>query len=380
MLLLLNKVKNITRHYSLRPNPYHYGLIVFLTTLRVLTSRVIECPIDFDCNAYIAMVNHWGYNPEVLGHHAMRVLPSILVWGITHLGASIALGFHILSGITYVLLGCLLYYFFSSQKNLKPILCLSFSLLALAPHEAMRISLQLIYQSCDMLVYPLSLLLVIFSLQERTFWVFFLSIVSIFVRQNVFVLGVLSLLYCSKGKFTWQNILALAIVISLYSVSQMYYQATSTFVDVLSRPEHYFTLKHLTWIVVDSKIFELFVPILPFLIIYFKPLAKLAWQYWHITLYICITVGQPFLAYHLTGNNFARLALQGFWLLYIAVALVWRKDFQHKYIVGMMLIYSSAVYFTWGIKQRVWMLMALSISIVVINILLQYKLKTAESS
>jgi len=380
MLLQSNKVIKLSQYYSSRTNQINYGLIIFLTSLRVLTSRTLECPIDFDCNAYIAMVNHWGYNAELSGHHAMRVLPSILVWGLTYLGASIVLGFHILSGATYVLFGCLLYYFFSSQKHLKPILCLSLSLLALAPHEAMRIPLQLVYQSCDMLVYPLSLLLVMFSLQKRIFPVFALCIISIFVRQNLFILGVSSLLYCFKDRISYQRVLALAMVIGLYSASQIYYQATGTFIDVLTPPEHYFTLKHFIWIVLDSNIYELFVPILPFLIIYFKPLAKLSWQYWHVTLYICITMGQPFLAYHLTGNNFARLALQGFWLLCLAIALVWRKDWQYKYIMVVMLVYSAAVYFTWGIKQRIWMLMAFIISLLVLNILFQTKFKAVKAS
>lgn len=355
---LSSKATSLLKNYQENSNGWHLCLITLLTTLRVITSRTLDCPAFFDCNSYIHMVNNWGPDSEVAGHHAMRILPAIVVWLMTQVGASVQLGFQILSGSAYILFGVLLYGFLS-QQNITKQLAFAVTLLALAPHEAMRVPLQLVYQSCDILVYPITLLLIHSSLQKRLWPVCLLSLVGILVRQNMFILGALSIIYCMQRSLSLRALMALLLLIACYSALQIYYQASGTFVQLLSPPDGFFTLTHLQWVIVDSKILELFVPMLPFLIFFLKPILSLVVRYWHVSLYVCITMGQPFLGYHLTGNNFARLALQGAWIFYLAIAMIWPLKWQRPYLVALTVFYALGVYFTWGLKQRIWMMIGL---------------------
>lgn len=352
MRLLLNNYQK----YSLY---YHLGFILLLAVVRVLASRVLPCPEQFDCNAYLQMVDSWGYQSEVQGHHAMRILPPMIVNLLTVFGLTKTQGFYLLSGLGYCLFGGAVYLFLIWQK-INRLVALSIALLCLAPHPAMRIPLQLVYQSCDMLVYPWVLGMLVLSLQQKPKTLFIFSLLGILIRQNLFVLGVLSLLYCAGKKFHWAYVLYLFGLIAAYAVLQNYYHANDTFVQLLSPPEGYFKPSHLWWVLWDSRILELILPILPLLLIHAKSLFHWCLKYWHLTLYMAITVGQPFLAYHMTGNNFPRLALQGAWLWYLALGFVFAKQLQTKFLLTLLLIYSLSIYFTWGINPRVYLMLGYS--------------------
>lgn len=353
-------MQSLLNNYQRYSHCYHYALIVVLTVSRVLFSKILACPQHFDCNAYLQMVDSVQYSGNIAGHHAMRILPPMLVQGLTQLGLSKAMAFYVLSGTMYILFGMLVYYFLCAQKT-KASIALSITLLCLSAHEAMRIPLQLVYQSCDMMVYPIALLVFMFSLQKKSTHVFLLSLMGILVRQNLFVLGVFSLLFCLKKNNAKYTLMYLVTLIAAYAVLQNYYQANGTFVDLLSPPEGYFTIQHLSWVLLDSKLLELIVPIAPLLLLHFKPLIQWSLKYWHISIYMAITVGQPFLAYHMTGNNFPRLALQGAWLLYLALACVWLKNLQSRWLMNVFFVYALGVYFTWGMEQRLIMMVLLTL-------------------
>ncbi|MBS0286852.1 MAG: hypothetical protein JSR17_06115 [Proteobacteria bacterium] len=329
-----------------------YGFIVVLTLSRVLGSRILACLPDFDCNAYIQMANTITYDSTILPHHAMRLLPALMAHGLMLLGLSTELAFRILSDSTYVLFGCLTFWVLK-QFRVNSLLALATTLLCLAPHHAMRIPLQNVYQLCDMMTYPISLMLVYFSLKEKGKWVFALSIVALLTKQTVFGLGGLSLLYCFYKTRRIENLIYAVILGLSYLGLSQYYHAFSIVGHHLIPNSDFFTLSNIGWIIQDSKIIELFIPIIPFMIIYFKEIAQFLVRYWHIAGYMAVVMGQPFIAYHLTGNNFARLALQGAWIVYLIIGLSlgarWQQD---KKFQALFLIYSLAVFFTWSVHSR----------------------------
>ncbi len=328
-----------------------YGFLFLLALIRVLTSKVIPCPPDFDCNAYIHMANNLAYDPNILPHHAMRVLPSFLAHLLESMGLSLAFAFRLLTDSTYVLFGGLTYWVLR-QHSVKPLLALSFSLLCLAPHHAMRIPLQQVYQLCDIMTYPLALLLIHFSMQQKGRWVFALSLIGLLTKQTLFGFGGLSLMYCFWKTRKNENLIFIALLGLSYLALQTYFHAFSIVSHHLIPANDFFTLSHLIEITKSSKIIDLFIPLIPLLIIYFRQTVVFLVRYWHVAFYIGVVVGQPFIAYHLTGNNFQRLALQGIWIIYLIVGLSTAQKPWKKSLTYPLAIYSLAIYFTWGIQQR----------------------------
>ncbi|MFI4937120.1 MAG: hypothetical protein ACHQJ6_01245 [Candidatus Berkiellales bacterium] len=334
---------------------WFYLALLLLTLARVLTSKIQSCPPEFDCNAYIQMSKSLVFDPHLLGHHAMRIFPSFLAGLFQEMGSSVETAFRLLSHTMYVLFGVLTFWVLR-QCKVKSWVAFGFTLLCLAPHHAMKIPLQLVYQTCDIMTYPLALMIFYFTLKQNTKWVFVLACIGIATKQTLFVLGELSLVYCLWQNRNLSNVITIIILGALYGLLQSYYHAMGSVLQHGFPTEDYFTLSHLTWVIRDSKIFELIIPIIPFLIITAKPLIHYCWRHWFIGLYIAIVVGQPFIAYHLTGNNFARLALQGAWLIYLLCPLLIKNRFWNPGLMGCFVVYSLAVYFTWGISQRLIMM------------------------
>lgn len=336
---------------QLRSNNLYYALILLFTSVRVILNKPKACPVDFDCNSYIAMAHSLAYDSQIAGHHAMRVLPAFLAGALEQLGMNLELAFRLLSGGCYVAFGLLTFWFFR-RFSVKPLVAFGFTLLCLAVHHAMRIPLQLVYQTCDIMVYPFCILMIYCSLKQHTKGLLLLSLLGILVRQNLFILGVLSLLYCF-----WQTkqsrVLVYAVIVTIaYSTLQWYYHATSTFTALLSPPDDFFSFTHLYFVLMDSNILELLVPLLPFMVIYAKSLVIAMWRYWHLTLYMAITVGQPLLAYHMTGNNLPRLALQGAIGLYILTGMVSVKYTWSRAQITLFLCYALFMFITWALPYR----------------------------
>lgn len=327
-----------------------YGVILVITLARALSNSARACLEHHDCNSYIQMVQSIDYNSEIASHHAMRILPPVLVKGLQLFGLSMQSAFKILSDAAYVFFGLLSYYVL--RQYVKPIIAFSFTLFCLAGHSAMRIPLQNVYQTCDMLIYPLSLLIVFFSLRQQTKWVFVLAMIGIFVRQNMFVLGLLSLVFLYWQQRRPMQLVAIATLVASYVCLQSYYHANEAIANMAVIPADFFVFSNLWSIFFDSKIIEIILPMLPLIALYYKRAIPFLIKNWHISLYIAIVVGQPFVAYHMTGNNFDRLALQGLWLVYLIIPMANTERFQIKYLNFLLLGYAVSVYFTWSFNSR----------------------------
>lgn len=336
-----------------------YFLIILLAGLRVVTSKVRACPPEFDCESYLAMMQSIQYDPAIPGHHGMRVLPVLLARAIHALGVSPTMAFQIVSGTFYILLGVAVYWVLRKEKQ-APWVAFAFALICLAPHEAIRISLQLVYQACDMMTYLLTLGILYSSFKRQINGVFIFSLLGILTRQNLFILGELSLLYCFMQHRAVKPVVYSLLLGAGYGGLQYYYHATGVFSALLHPPAGYFTVPHLWHVLVDSKVLELFVAVIPFFFFSGRALIQFFRRYWHAGLYAIIVIGQPLLGYHLTGNNTQRLALQGVWVLFLACALTWPKQATKLQNIGLVL-YAFGIYFIWRLPER--LLFALGLSV-----------------
>lgn len=334
-----------------------YVLILLIACGRVITAKVKACPRHFDCESYLAMANSIQFDPDIPGHHAMRILPSLLARGVHALGGDLTTAFQIVTGASFAILGMLVYWMLRREKK-SPWVAFAFALICLAPHHAMNISLKLVYQACDMMTYPLTLLILYASFKRHINGVFFWGIFGILIRQNLFILSELSLLFCYTQKRRWKTIVwGLLLAVEYFSL-QIYYEASGVFGQLLNPPEGYFTYTHIKHVILDSRVLELFVPLIPFIFFSFRALIKFFKENWHAFLYMCIVVGQPLLGYHLTGNNTQRLALQGVWVLFLACALTWPTA-RTKAATIALVLYALGIYFIWSVPQRLLPLMRL---------------------
>lgn len=339
----------------LRRDPFFWGLMI-LTMLKVMVTQAQPCPEEFDCNSYLFMVHHWGFFPEIPSHHAMRFLPS---WGaalLVYMGASDTLAFQILSGSGFIGFAGLCYFTFRTVFKGSQQRAFAFSLITVFSHEAMKIPLSLVYQSCDMWTYPIGILLILCTLNRQYLGLLGISLLAITTRQTLFVLSVFCWGYAlqtpQNKPLKWAG--GLAIVLAYISLTH-YFQATSVFKLLLHPPEGFFVPSHLLGILVQSKLLDLWVPISPFLLIAFYPTLGHLKKYWFIPAYMLIVIGQPFLAYHMTGNNFQRLALQGVWPIYLIVGGIWMTRKCSKTLDGALLIYGVVLATSWSPSTR-WIL------------------------
>ncbi len=289
------------------------------------------CPVDWDCNAYIQMLDSLAYDPALLPHHAMRILPALIVRGFVHiLGLSIEQGFNLLSGLSYFLFS--MGFYFLLNTNTKPhtkIFTLGMTLLAMGSHHAVIQALVNVYQSTDALTYPIVLGLFYFTYYQKQFhWVFILTLIGLITRQNLFFMGELCLIFGLISHKKKANLLYIILAGIAYQLLVSYYHAGDILLASITPVPYFFTPEHILYVIQDSGLLNLIIPIMPIALWVTKDLLIFYFKNWYMLLYAGITVGQPFLSYHLTGNNFERIAMQGIWPLYLITGML----FYEKYL------------------------------------------------
>ena len=312
------------------------------------------CPVDWDCNTYIKMVDSIAYDPSVLPHYTMRILPILVVRVfIDVLGLNIEQGFSLLSGLSYLIFSLGFYFVLNkitSAKAESKIFTLSFTLLTMASHHAMIQALVNVYQSTDALTYPFILFMFYFTYYKKQFhWVFILTLLGLITRQNLFFMGELCLIYGLVTHKKIINLVYIGIAILAYQFLVKYYHASGMLLASITPVKNFFTLEHLLLVIQDSGLLNLIIPILPITLFVIKDAIKFYFKNWYLLLYTAITVGQPFLSYHLTGTNFERIAMQGIWPLYlISGFLFYKKYLQSKkntFISGILFLYACSLLF-----------------------------------
>lgn len=318
---------------------------------RVLVTNSIGCPELMDCNSYIRMVSDLTPGTDLAGHHGMRIFPVLLVRVLMWFGLSLETSFHVISGSSYALFGAMSYWFIY-QITRHHRYAISWALLLLSLHHAIRIPLYLVYQANDALVYPIGLGILIATYHKKLPFVLLLSLIGIFTRQNMFVLSFLSLLYLFKQDRGLKPALTLCGITVLYMLLQSYYGAHGVFQSLLSPPDSFFSISRIGQILIESQFLELWLVLVPFMLFGIREVLTFFQKHWHWFLYAGITAFQPLVGYHLTGNNLPRLALQGVFVVGLALSLsspVARWSSRQQWLL---LVYAIAIYSTWGIEER----------------------------
>lgn len=381
-------------------NQNHTGNILIITLVclgYIFLAPSQGCPIDWDCNAYIAMVDSIAYQPNVLPHHAMRILPSLFVKiFVTILGISIEHSFNLLSGLSYLVFSLGFYFILNKIIKLKSapkpdanLFTLSLTLVTMASHHAIIQALVNIYQSTDALTYPFVLFMFYFTYCKKQFhWVFILTLLGLITRQNLFFMGELCLIY---GLFTHKkviNIGYIGVAALTYHFIVRYYHAGGILLATITPEAHFFTVEHILFVIQESGILNLVIPILPLTLFVVKDSVKFYFNNWSLLLYSAITVGQPFLAYHLTGANFERIAMQGVWPLYLISGILFYKRYlNHKnnIIISFVLgLYASALLlimkFSPAIAEPIRLNLAILCSMILLALTLFQKYKATKMS
>ncbi len=347
------------------------------------------CPVDWDCNAYIKMVDSIAYTPDILPHYTMRILPVLIVKVlVTILGLSIEQSFNLLSGLSYLVFSLSFYYILNkiigSQSKSK-LFTLSITLMTMASHHAMIQALVNVYQSTDALTYPFVLFMYYFTYYKKQYhWVFILTIFGLITRQNLFFMGELCLIY---GLITHKkiiNLVYIGLAAFVYILLTKYYHAGGMLLATITPADNFFTIEHIVFVIQESGILNLIIPILPITIFVFKASVKFYFKHWYLLIYTAITVGQPFLSYHLTGANFERIAMQGLWPLYLISGILFYKHYlNHKYntaIFLMLLLYSSflllIIKFSPAVAEPIRLNLAMLLSLILLFITQLHKFKS----
>lgn len=294
------------------------------------------CPTYWDCNAYIKMVSSVAYTPDVLPHYSMRILPAVIVKIFVYIfGLSIEKSFNLLSGLSYLIFSLGFYFILNKIVKFKTepkakfkAFILSITLLTIASHHAMIQALVNVYQSTDALTYPFVLFMFYFTYYKKQFhWVFVLTIFGLITRQNLFFMGELCLIYGLISHKKIINLFYIGIAALVYQLLVQYYHAGGMLLATITPVKDFFNLSHILFVIQDSGLLNLIIPVLPITLFVIKDVINFYFKNWYLLLYTGITVGQPFLAYHLTGNNFERIAMQGIWPLYLISGFLFYKKF-----------------------------------------------------
>lgn len=314
------------------------------------------CPENWDCNSYIKMVDSIAYNSSIVPHHAMRIFPALIVkFLVSILGFSTENGFKFLSGLSYLSFSLGFYFVLTqisrSDKNpASKIYILALTLLTMASHHAVIQSLVNVYQSSDALTYPIILFMFYFTYFKKQYhWVFLLTLLGIITRQNLFFMGELCLIFGLITQKRFINLIFILLAGLSYTLLVNYYQANSMLLSTITPSDNFFTISSILYILQDSGVLSLIIPILPITIFVLKDLIWFYIKNWYLLLYTAITVGQPFLAYHLTGNNFGRIAMQGIWPIYLISGLLfyekYLKDKNSNLVEMALLFYAGCLLF-----------------------------------
>lgn len=355
------------------------------------------CPVNWDCNAYITMVNSITYNSDLLPHHAMRILPSLIVKVFTNVfGLNTEQGFNLLSGLSYLLFSLGFYYVLNKmiafKSELKPaskLFTLAITFTIMASHHAVIQALVNVYQSTDALTYPFVLFMFYFTYCKKQFhWVFILTIFGLITRQNLFFMGELCLIYGLISHKKIVNLVYIGIAALAYQLLVQYYHAGGILLASITPLKDFFNLNHILFVIQDSGLLNLIIPILPITLFVIKDSVKFYFKNWYFLLYAAITVGQPFLSYHLTGNNFERIAMQGIWPLYLVSGLLFYKKFlknrKNKTISVILFLYACAMLivmkFSPAIAEPVRLNLAMLCSLILLLSILLKKYKSKKMS
>ncbi len=310
--------------------PLDFWLLLGIASIAVVRAVIVE-PISFlpsqDMGSYFSMAqNPATYFTGLPPHHAQRILPSLVVWLMNAVfGMPIDTAFRVLSGFGFVLAHMLLFITLR-QLALSPALAFSTVLLAGTSQWPVDYALRNIWQAGDAWTYTLSIGMFLLCLRNRSIALSAVAIASVFVRQNLPILGVAALLHLAVRNRSLKPLLGVGAIIIAFGLNTLL--AGGGAESVLG--EHLFgrlvQIGRLGTAVFDVDLLWLFFPFLP---LYLIPLAlRHLITYWWVAAFSAATIGQALLVAEIAGiENVQRLIMPGIWILTPIAGLVAKRLF-----------------------------------------------------
>ena len=264
---------------------------------------------------HVFSVNHY---------HALRFLPSWIVFSITSLTSlSVPETFQILSWTLFTIFTFLLYFFLRAHKthSANSLLPLSFTLLILMSAWPTTYSLKIPYQITDLFCYPYLLSVFWLRKKKNASALFILTLLGLFVRQNVLVVGLCALfdLYLENKKTLL--LFSCVFFLALYTSVSSFFPGQSTLIYILQGLREPL-LPKIIQIWKDTSPLTLFFPFLFLIPLTFKDINHLAQKHWPFLFAFGVICTFPFFAYSIVGKgNFERLVFPILWPFMLLVCI-----------------------------------------------------------
>lgn len=285
-------------------------LAVWLTA----TATVLPPTIQMDNLSYLQMVDTPFDFSGVRGIHAQRPLPCWIVAAITRVTPlSPTAGFRLISGASYLAF-LLLFYVTLRASGCRISTAWTGSVLCGISAWPMTYNLSNVYQACDAMAFPLSLLLMWAVIGGRHRSALAFGIIGLLTRQQLFLLAILGYTYAYSRSRNPIHLASIAITSCLFAIlvlvagedgAGLLHEHTS---DVLTR------FQVAGRALMETRLPVLFSPFLLVLLVAYRSTWEAIRTNWWIAVFCLACLIQPLLAYEMTGpGNAVRLAMLGVW-------------------------------------------------------------------
>ena len=297
------------------------GLLIFLAVgLRAGTVTQIPFLTEQDMASYrIMALDPLAYFGDLPPHHAQRVLPSLAVWLLSSLsGLSTDAAFRLVSALGIASAHAALYTVLR-RLGVASLPSLASVLMAGLSQWPVFYPLRNVWQACDAWGMAMSALMVLATLEGRWKQLVILAVVSVFIRQNLIVLGCAALLHLAISGRSFRPLPGLAVLLAAFGLNTavagggaghaLYNHVAGSLVSVSSLLEVLF----------KTDVLWLSLPFLPLFLT--RESARAFVTNWWLSLFALATLSQALLVAHLGGiENTQRLIMSAFWILAVIAA------------------------------------------------------------
>ncbi|MBI4969607.1 MAG: hypothetical protein HZC25_15930 [Rhodospirillales bacterium] len=235
------------------------------------------------------------------------------------LGISVDTGFRLLSGLGY-LVANLSFFSVLRRWEASPLIALGISLLATTAAWPTVYHLRNIWQASDSWTYALIGLMALCTIRGSVGALFALALASVFVRQNLPILGGAALLHLAMMRRSLWPIAGIFLVATAFALNTIMAGGGASSVLVAHVAGDLVSLQGAVDALFDANLIFLFLPLLPLLVL--PETLRAARRHWWLVVFAGATLLQSLLVAQAGGPyNTARIAMPGFWALFLLVGL-----------------------------------------------------------
>ncbi len=304
-------------------------IIILVSLTTILVSNLIykyEANLSLqDAAGYILLAEN-PYNYFLMSHQeSMRIFPSILVFFVSKLGISIENSFKYLTYIAFVLFNCKLFYSLKSF-GVKNYLALSCVAILVYYNHSIIYSVFNYYQFLDIVTYLLILYFIDTIKNKNLFLLFLVSLLSIFTKEYLLVLLILSHIkfyHLNKEKLAFISLIVLVSIFFVhynFAASESLVKNDSNIFKIILSIFKNFSLFHSLYdcLILNKNIF-LF---MPFSVLFFyKRFILILLKNYELTFFSLIPIGFSLFIFHFVGNNFFRVFYHGYFILLFLIMI-----------------------------------------------------------